>query len=165
METRTCPACGGPVTGRPNKVYCERRCYRLTHMRRTKGIEPPQLDRPCGHCSKTFRSHDGRQDYCTDTCMRTAKSLRQVRRLYGIAPSDYLALVERQGGVCAICRQPERTERNRLLTVDHCHQTGQVRGLLCSQCNRAIGLLGDDPKKIRAAAAYVESNTQLRLII
>lgn len=66
-----------------------------------------------------------------------------------------------QGGVCAICRQPERTERNRLLTIDHDHETGQVRALLCSQCNRAIGLLQDDPAVIRAAADYVQAHRVL----
>jgi hypothetical protein len=60
---------------------------------------------------------------------------------------------------------PERTARNRLLTVDHDHVSGHVRGLLCSHCNRAIGLLSDDPKVIEAAASYVRKNRQMKLVI
>lgn len=78
---------------------------------------------------------------------------------------QYRAMWLRQNGVCAICELPERTERNRLLIIDHDHVTGQVRALLCSQCNRAIGLLRDDPKVIAAAARYVAEHRQLRLVI
>jgi hypothetical protein len=78
---------------------------------------------------------------------------------------EYRRMWLKQGGVCMICRQPERTARNRLLTIDHDHVAGHVRGLLCSQCNRAIGLLNDDPIVIRAAASYVQKSRQLRLAI
>lgn len=77
---------------------------------------------------------------------------------------EYRALWLRQGGACAICKKPERTARNRLLTIDHDHNTGHVRGLLCSQCNRAIGLLQDDPKVIAAAARYVQDSRQMTLM-
>lgn len=60
-----------------------------------------------------------------------------------------------QGGLCAICRQPERTARNQVLAVDHDHSTGEVRGLLCSHCNRAVGLLADDPARLIRALAYL----------
>ena len=57
-----------------------------------------------------------------------------------------------QNGVCAVCKLPSR----RALCVDHCHATRQVRGLLCDKCNTALGLFGDDSKRMRAAAAYVD---------
>jgi hypothetical protein len=88
-----------------------------------------------------------------------------ARYLYGITREQYRALWLAQKGVCAVCRKPERTARNRLLTIDHDHVTGQVRGLLCSQCNRAIGLLDDSPKVIEAAASYVRKNRQMKLVI
>ena len=72
---------------------------------------------------------------------------------YGITIADYNAILERQGGVCAICKKhPGET-----LCVDHCHATGKVRGLLCRKCNAAIGFLEDDPRNARAAAAYLEA--------
>lgn len=61
-------------------------------------------------------------------------------------------MLDRQGGACAICLQV-RTET---LHVDHCHATGAVRGLLCGACNRALGLLNDDPGLIRRAADYLD---------
>lgn len=60
-----------------------------------------------------------------------------------------------------ICNQPERQEI--LLSVDHDHISGHVRGLLCRNCNSAIGLLRDDPELIRRAANYVERTRQLPL--
>ncbi|MBM4575291.1 hypothetical protein GS415_00700 [Rhodococcus hoagii] len=67
--------------------------------------------------------------------------------------SDYDALLEEQGGACAICHLPPADGRP--LVVDHCHTSLEVRGLLCSQCNAAIGLLMDSPSVIDSAAAYV----------
>jgi hypothetical protein len=74
---------------------------------------------------------------------------------YGITPNQYEELLERQGGTCAICPRTADSQKRRL-HVDHDHSTGKVRGLLCDQCNRAVGLLGDDPDRLRKAAAYVE---------
>ncbi|MFE1192932.1 endonuclease VII domain-containing protein [Streptomyces olivaceoviridis] len=79
---------------------------------------------------------------------------------YGLTVADYHALLRSQGGVCAICGKDEpnahgRTGKQFRLSVDHCHQTGAVRGLLCQKCNRAIGLLGDDPVLMRKAISYL----------
>lgn len=81
----------------------------------------------------------------------------QLRLHYGLSLKDFNALLEKQGGVCAICKNPPRNtgKWNRNLSVDHDHVTGSVRGLLCEHCNRAIGLLGDNALTIHAAAAYV----------
>jgi hypothetical protein len=74
--------------------------------------------------------------------------------------AEYNALLREQGGVCAVCGKDEpnahgRTGKQFRLAVDHCHQTGAVRGLLCQKCNRAIGLLGDDPALMRKAISYL----------
>lgn len=63
-----------------------------------------------------------------------------------------------QDGRCAICSTTEPGHGHVVFVVDHCHQTGKVRGLLCRNCNAAIGLLGDDPKVLRVAAVYIERN-------
>ncbi len=66
-----------------------------------------------------------------------------------------------QGGVCAICEQPETAQRSgraKWLAVDHDHGTGAVRGLLCSNCNPMLGYAKDDPALLRAAASYLESH-------
>lgn len=77
---------------------------------------------------------------------------------YGLTVEQYQAMIEAQNGVCAICREVPR-HRSRTegrFLVDHCHTTGKVRGLLCHNCNVSIGLLKEDPVRIRALLAYVE---------
>jgi hypothetical protein len=74
-----------------------------------------------------------------------------LERRYGISRADYDALLARQGGVCAICaKPPEKT-----LSVDHCHATGKVRGLLCRQCNFGLGCYGEDQAALIASLAYL----------
>lgn len=85
-----------------------------------------------------------------------AKHAASTRRWrYGIAPAEYDALLARQDGKCAICRE---TPNGEALSVDHNHHTGAVRGLLCRQCNAGIGLFNEDPNLIRQAIAYVGSH-------
>lgn len=62
-------------------------------------------------------------------------------RKYGITEQRYNEMLDAQGGVCAIC---ERPPKGRPLTVDHCHDTGVIRGLLCGCCNSALGLLAEN---------------------
>lgn len=71
---------------------------------------------------------------------------------------DFDRMVEEQQGKCLICRQaPEDTNE---LQVDHDHATEEIRGLLCHKCNKALGLLGDDPATIRRAATYLERGNE-----
>lgn len=74
---------------------------------------------------------------------------------YGITPEYYADLLDIQAGGCAICGALEEDQRDGVLGVDHCHETGAVRGLLCENCNRAIGLLQDDPELLRMAIRYL----------
>lgn len=78
------------------------------------------------------------------------------KTLYGITPEQYQDMLQAQGGVCAICRNTCSTGRK--LCVDHCHETGRIRGLLCSECNNGIGKLKDSPTLLRIAANYLEVN-------
>lgn len=74
-------------------------------------------------------------------------------RKYGITPADYEALLEKQGGVCAICKGPPIYDT--VFCVDHDHATDEVRGLLCRKCNAGIGQLRDDPVIVKAALEYL----------
>lgn len=71
-------------------------------------------------------------------------------RKYGLTVEQYDQLYAHQGGRCAACRRVDD------LCVDHNHETGEVRALLCHGCNTALGMLKDDPLRIRALAAYAE---------
>lgn len=79
---------------------------------------------------------------------------REILRKYGVSKSDLQALHEAQQGLCAICKQTPAPGAR--LQIDHCHRLGHVRGLLCSPCNRALGLLEDDLKRCRAMLDYME---------
>jgi len=80
------------------------------------------------------------------------------KRKYGITLEDYDAMLEKQGGCCAICKS-ETSKRNDYFMVDHDHETGAVRGLLCSPCNSAIGLLGDNISTLQNAINYLSTHT------
>lgn len=77
--------------------------------------------------------------------------------LYGITPEQYGAMLQQQDNRCAICRSDKWPGKGSRPHVDHCHDTGKVRGLLCGKCNVALGNMDDDPIRLRAAAAYVEA--------
>lgn len=76
----------------------------------------------------------------------------RLKHLYGITLEQYNKMVVSQNGLCAICDKPPVDER---LVVDHCHNTGKVRGLLCRLCNSGIGKLGDDVERLKRAVAYL----------
>jgi hypothetical protein len=88
--------------------------------------------------------------------------VRKLRSEFGMSPKDYEKLLAKQGGVCAICKQPEsspmssRNLKIRRLAVDHDHAREVVRGLLCYRCNTGVGLLGDDPQRLQTAKEYLE---------
>ena len=77
----------------------------------------------------------------------------------------YQEMLREQDNVCAICGKPERSSdkasgKIKDLAIDHCHATGDVRALLCSNCNRALGLFNDDPALLVKAQAYVLKYSQ-----
>jgi hypothetical protein len=84
----------------------------------------------------------------------TAKRTRLSKlKRYGITEADYNQMFVNQNGTCAICKQLQNNGEN--LYIDHCHITGKVRGLLCNNCNLAIGLLKDNTNIILEAAKYL----------
>ncbi|MGH2786660.1 MAG: endonuclease VII domain-containing protein [Actinomycetota bacterium] len=83
--------------------------------------------------------------------IRRANRQRHLEKHYGLSLLEYESLAARQNGVCAICRQPQDGG----LHIDHDHISGRVRGLLCGRCNKALGLLDDDPTRFRAAELYL----------
>lgn len=86
---------------------------------------------------------------------RSAAHDKYVLETYGITGEEYWAIYEAQGGVCFICQRARGTVKR--LSVDHDHKTGEVRGLLCSPCNRdVIGHLRDDVLALARAIDYLE---------
>lgn len=81
-----------------------------------------------------------------------------LKRRFGVSLPEYEDLLKQQDGKCAICGQVDQWFG---LAVDHCHGTKKVRGLLCSQCNRGIGMFRDSPDLLRKAAEYLQHPKRL----
>ena len=76
-----------------------------------------------------------------------------IKQRYGITSDEYLEMLEQQNGVCKICHEPSQRKR---LSVDHCHDTGKVRGLLCERCNSVLGRVKDSVLILENAANYLK---------
>src|SRR6185295_4439520 len=79
-----------------------------------------------------------------------------LRRNYGITLEQYEMMLDAQDGVCVICKREETVAHFTHLSIDHCHRTGEIRGILCSRCNIVIGQMNDNPELLRKAAEYLE---------
>lgn len=117
----------------------------------------------CRRCNLTkplsdyfFRKDSQKHQTLCKTCWHNDQMVRN----YGIGLDEYERMLEEQQGVCAICGLEQNSKRNTRLCVDHCHDTGSVRGLLCDRCNRGIGLLQDDYRILNKASDYLRRFTQ-----
>lgn len=125
-------------------------------------VAPSQVCRSCGaeKMESEFR-RNWRRASCLDfNCHDCVSHINRLAR-FGLTPDQYLEMLNAQGGVCAICEAPESSTdakgRIKALAVDHDHATGAIRGLLCANCNKGIGNLGDSVETLIAAAAYLEA--------
>ena len=119
---------------------------------------PKQAD-TCALCPTPMpRRANGRRPRCP----RCSKNIA-LQRKYGITIEDYERMLQEQKGVCKLCLKPEKRELKGFmegvppLSVDHCHETGIVRGLLCYDCNHMLGLAHDDPEVLARAIEYLTS--------
>ena len=92
------------------------------------------------------------------SCNEHIKWKSFIKRVYGIDSAQYYKMLEDQEGKCAICKSDSNNtshqSKNKMF-IDHCHTTGQVRGLLCSKCNHALGLFDDDTENLKSAISYL----------
>lgn len=95
---------------------------------------------------RLFERHGGKQLFWRNA---------NLKAKYGITAAQYDQMLEAQGHGCAICGRRE-CKSGKALAVDHSHVTGKVRGLLCGDCNKALGLLADSPELLKRAARYLE---------
>jgi len=89
---------------------------------------------------------------------RDAKREYALKDNYGIGFQQYEEMLRQQDGKCAICGAVAADTRGSRLHVDHCHQTGAVRGLLCSSCNLGLGKFGDCSGRLERAALYLRTH-------
>ena len=83
-------------------------------------------------------------------------NLRKALKKLGLTEAQHQEMYRQQRGCCAICCEPEGKRR---MAIDHDHETGQVRGLLCANCNRVLGYAKDSVLRLRAAIGYLQRIT------
>ena len=93
---------------------------------------------------------------CTTPEKRTAYQNwgRHIQKKFGISEGDYFSILKSQGGKCALCGDGE-CQSGKRFAVDHCHETGAVRGILCYNCNTGLGKFRDSPDILEKAAEYL----------
>lgn len=112
--------------------------------------------RPCrrGHFERYVGSNNCvKCNRITIERQKVAQKFNRIRSEYGLNREAYLAMVREQQSSCRICGRHEPDHFK--LHVDHCHDTGRVRGLLCGPCNQGIGLLRHSPERLKVAIEYL----------
>lgn len=97
-----------------------------------------------------------RKEYYSKSETKTKYRNAFLKREYGITIKEYDIMLEKQNGVCSICKRFRLFQDKEYMAVDHCHKTGKVRGILCSNCNRALGLLEDNLEFLENAKIYLK---------
>lgn len=156
---RYCKTCGSRFIAKHNgEGYCSEICrevgYEKTRLAgreaaRRRYYENKQAHKlECAWCESSFES-ESKVKYCSDQCRRESVAHRARLNAYGLSKRQYEVLVERSGGLCEICREKEAQH------IDHCHDTGAVRGLLCQQCNHGLGNFQDRVALLNRASEYL----------
>lgn len=147
------PGCENPARY-PSNSLCD-----MHYVRKRRGSDMLAPKREPQGISKAEAAHRYNQRHPERVNERTRKynaaNPDRVRRWwmkarYGLTPQEYAVLQEEQDGLCALCYEASATQ------VDHNHETGQIRGLLCKNCNTALGKFRDDPERLRVAVDYLE---------
>jgi hypothetical protein len=105
----------------------------------------------------TCKECDKRRVSATPSIVKREQALK---RMYGITQQDYDKMLLEQNNQCAICgtTEPKGRHTSNYFVVDHCHNSGKVRKLLCHNCNTALGLVGDNISTIEEMIKYVKKH-------
>lgn len=137
------------------------------------------LYKPLNEFHRSTKSILGRHSYCKPCVQERRRTHERHSKLglrseeeialikmtircanHGLSVADYEHREQAQGGLCLVCDRPE--DRVWGLVIDHDHQTGEVRGLLCGACNTGLGMFGDDPVRMERALAYLLNHLHFR---
>ena len=108
--------------------------------------------KPVEDFGKEKKGMDGLRSECK-SCHSIKKRENHLKRRYGLTVKQYDNMLKRQHYGCRICGSQCQTGRR--LAVDHCHKSGQIRGLLCNKCNKGLGYFNDDINRMNLAAQYL----------
>lgn len=120
--------------------------------------------RRCNNCQVTKPLDDFYNDknkplgkeYRCKVCAKIKRDKNLLMSNYGLTTEDYSKMLKSQDSRCAICSRTDTgIERTKKLSVDHDHQTGEIRGLLCNWCNQGLGHFRDSPELLNKAVQYL----------
>lgn len=116
-----------------------------------------------GWCASHYNKHRWADGVRPPSVNPESRRLARIKHRYGITGEEFAERVAQQGGVCAVCGLPPDQSNTRAhwggkLCVDHNHETGAVRGLLCNDCNLVVGY-GKTAATLRAAADYLDRHS------
>lgn len=149
-------------TGSANRRECDIEIKH--HVNPATGKPQTFPKKVCKGCLEEFQVLAPSHLYCSQSCAEVAHTDKELKRKYNISFETAVCMFEAQEGRCAICGErgfrinPNSTF---LLCIDHCHDTGKVRGMLCHNCNRALGLLQENIESLKASIKYLESATTI----
>lgn len=151
---RTCSACGQT---KPLDQFYVARGAKAENTRKRIHMKRSRHSSQCISCASEYK-----REKAKDPEYQRAALARSLRFHYDLSVERYDAMLVKQRGLCAICGKPpnyaSEKSSSRKLNVDHNHETGKVRGLLCGMCNRGVGLLFDNPVYVAAALAFLLSD-------
>ncbi|WOF44315.1 endonuclease VII domain-containing protein [Sphingopyxis indica] len=125
---------------------------------------PFGLASQCRECDRQRKAKQKRDGYWKNPEEARRKGRARRLKAFGCTPEDYDRMLVEQGGVCAICKRPERyihhaTRKPASLAVDHCHASGRLRDLLCANCNKGLGCFEDRPDLLTQAIEYLRKHS------
>lgn len=128
-----------------------------------------KITRECKHCGSEFEAllikvRQGKGLYCSPECYQSHRKenakdpnylnrIHQKKSKYGLNEQEYLDMFEEQNNKCGICNSSFDDVR---ACVDHSHETGDIRGLLCDKCNKGLGMFNDNPELLHKAIQYLK---------
>jgi hypothetical protein len=137
--------CGEPPKARG---FCKR-CYAREWMRAYRS-EPSNADKVRANSRRYYEKNSDKISLRRDRALERAYRLR---RLYGVSPAEVDIMLRAQSNKCCVCKKEFSSKKPP--NIDHCHGTKNIRGILCNQCNQALGLLNDSQDALRAANEYL----------
>ena len=116
----------------------------------------------CAECTNEYLRKHYRKNYQGTEKFKRKNTNYHYKRKYGIEYNEYLQMCEERNNRCDICGIEKVSAGNQSrgskdhLVLDHCHETGKIRGILCQECNQGIGLLKDNTQNFKNAIKYLE---------
>lgn len=160
-EIYPCKECGKSFIKKTTiNEFCSKSCVRSSYKKAT--ATEPRINK-CTICGGNFHPNSSMHRMCSKECLAKQRKNVRLLRLFGITSQDFTNILNKQGGVCAICKKTPETwavdhdhsccEKTKIKTCGKC-----IRGILCVQCNQGLGIFKDSEETLKMAITYLQNN-------